>query len=78
MWEATDRTIQHHRYLGVHLSLKLNWKKHVCNIDGNKPFDFLGLSILFEESGVSGKYHSKKLNYIHMPHSRDKHSAGEH
>ena len=50
----------------------------MCNIDGNKPFDFLGLSILTEESGVSGKYHSKKLNYIHMPHSRDEHSTGEH
>ena len=50
----------------------------MCNIDGDKPFDVLGLSILTEESGVSGKYHSKKLDYIHMPHSRDEHTAGEH
>ena len=50
----------------------------MCNIDGNKPFDLLGFPILSEESGVSGKYHLKKLNYIHMRHSRDDHSAGEH
>ena len=50
----------------------------MCNNDGNKPFDLLGLSILTEESGVSVKYHSKKLNSIHMPHSRDERSSGEH